>query len=99
MALPAWAVPGNKCVCIDDSWDIVCPTIHRAPMLHEVLTIRETEDYIADGGLIFDEIPKNNGCPHIHYWSVLAFRPLTTKTQEEDMAIFRPMLTPAREDA
>lgn len=98
-----WAKPGVKCVCVDDAWigielyermgDVV-PS--RLPMINEVLTITAVMDDLshcpgvptATIALVFSDLG--------HDWGFAAnhFRPLTTTSQEDDVALFRHLLEP-----
>lgn len=91
----AWAVPGAEVVCIDDNWSYATCALFgieppsRVPMINEVLTIREALPMAhAKGGisLSFEELDPVFG------FAVVAFRPLVSRTIEQDMAIFVPWL-------
>lgn len=91
-----WALPGAEVVCIDDDWDAGnCPEDFgfrspvRVPMLNEVLTIATAQrsDIIVGGvALTFHEIGAH--C----VFAARHFRPLVTHTQEQDVALFAPIL-------
>lgn len=94
--MAAWAKPGVRCVCIDDDWsDYHCKLLgieppSRVPMLNEVLTIRAVypstiRPYCL--ALQFSELGHEFGFP------AHCFRPLTTRTLEQDMSHFTPLLT------
>lgn len=91
MTLPAWAFRGARVVCIKACDD--------GPALRERCVISEVIDdargpfapyaYIEgyDGWIAVSESKrKRTG------YSVWHFRPLVTRSQEQDMAIFRPIL-------
>lgn len=93
-----WAVPGAKCVCIDDVWGNgfrgrQAPS--RLPMLNEVLTIKEVFGAEEWAGA---NIPGGAAVSFVelgHDWcfAISSFQPLVTRTQEQDLAIFLPLLT------
>lgn len=98
--IPSWAVRGAKAVCVADRWNLTCDELHRLPMIGEVLTVEGCFEDERGAGLWFEEIPVHQGlCSVPHYWAVEAFRPLVTRSQEQDMAIFRPILDHVREAA
>jgi hypothetical protein len=81
-----WAVPGAKCVCVRCAWT---PCAFHGPQVGDILTIREVVvTRAANGGvaLSFDEQSTRD------YFTVVAFRPLVTRTQEQDVALFAPFL-------
>lgn len=93
--MSAWAKPGVKCVCIAHGWpehEMEEGGVTRAPMPNEVLTVTEV---IRNGYLRFAEIPVVQAAGCELAWDVTAFRPLITRTQEEDLALFRDLLTDA----
>ena len=90
--MSAWARPGVKCVCIDGNWpewEMAEGGVTRAPMADEVLTISEVRK---DGYLRFVEIPVQQGAGIGLAWAVESFRPLITRTQQQDVALFRDLL-------
>lgn len=79
--IPSWAVRGAKVVCIEADWipdeqPLMPP---RLPCLHEVLTIADIVD-VGDCWLAFDEIAGD------WFFHVDSFRPLVTRSQEQDIA-------------
>jgi hypothetical protein len=85
---------------VADRWNLTCDELHRLPMIGEVLTVEGCFEDERGAGLWFEEIPVHQGlCSVPHYWAVEAFRPLVTRSQEQDLAIFRPILDHVREDA
>jgi hypothetical protein len=91
-----WARVGVKCVCITDKWCIPdWASVDRVPMLNEVLTISNVASAHGSFSLQFEEIPEtaedHEGVFFCH-WMVECFRPLTTRTQEQDLEHFLPLL-------
>jgi hypothetical protein len=95
----AWARPGVKCVCIKrDQWKNLQQG-EVPPRFGQELTIRSVE--LVDGilGLMFVEIVNqpqkyDEGFSEC-CWDVLNFRPLITRTQEQDVALFRKIVADA----
>lgn len=92
--MSAWAKPGVKCVCIKVG-DWKAPNWHsRLPAYREVLEIRSV--YIDDGivGLCFEGISGRFNARVLHEqgFDAVRFRPLTTRTQEQDLEHFLPLL-------
>lgn len=99
--MSAWAKPGVKCVCIRDDWKgfevyermgIHVPS--RLPMINEVLTINEVMDDLSH---VPGRVTSNIGLTFVelgHDWGFAldCFRPLITKSQEDDVALFRSLL-------
>jgi len=95
--MSSWARPGLKCVCIGDRWDrllLDAFDVHRVPMMNEVLTVVAVTSENGKVGLQFDEIPTPPSNPRLA-WLVSMFKPLITRTQEDDVALFRDLLTDA----
>jgi len=99
-----WALPGAKCVCIDDEFGEIrtsggiLPT--RQPMLNEVLTVCEVIATHHPLGvyLAFIEIPLHQeagGYSGKIYWLMSNFRPLVER--RTDISIFTSMLTDQRQ--
>lgn len=97
MSTPVWAVRGAKVVCIADGWDgpdnypDVAPPAF-APAKGVLLTIDGTD---ADTFLFFKELPRTYETPlgmGRVSWPIESFRPVVTRTQEQDFALFRPIL-------
>lgn len=93
--MSSWAKPGVKCVCINDEWsDIQCRLLgveppSRVPMINEVLTIKEVFSHTFERGLAaasFHELGHDFG------FATVCFRPLTTGSQEQDVALFTHLL-------
>jgi hypothetical protein len=97
--MSSWAKPGVKCVCIlpNAKW-AAARWFADAPIGGSIYTIRE----VVDGGtaLLLHEI-QNRQCiveyeagPAIGEpcFGIWRFRPLITKTQEQDVALFRHIL-------
>ena len=88
-----WAAPGVKCVCVDGNWaehEIQRGGVYRVPMVNEVLTIACVRD---NEYLVFEEIPERQEAGKIIAWSIRSFRPLVTRTQDQDLELFLPLLT------
>ena len=90
-----WARPGIEVVCIDDDWNFTWYDVRglrspdRVPMLNEVLTVEQAipHPWLHSGvGLRFE------GIDPLAYWPASHFRPLVSRTIEDDIAIFAPLL-------
>ena len=97
--MSSWARVGAKCVCIGRNplWDGL-PVA--TPAVGEEYTIREVQ---GDAVLLVEIhnrpiwfVPELGG-PGEPNFGVWRFRPLVTKTQDQDVAMFKSLLTPAPE--
>lgn len=88
--MSSWAKPGVKCVCVDADPDKGRCWHGTAPVVGRTYTIVRIKGFGYDGSpvAIFGGI--NNGAPV----RIARFRPLVTKTQEQDIAMFKAMLAP-----
>lgn len=111
----SWAVPGARCVCIDDDWTWVIRSQGyelpvRVPMLGEVLTVRSAGPRQPDaiGGdpngifLTFweiDERQSDGPLTGVARWNATCFRPL--QESATDISALMALLdhAPARETA
>lgn len=103
--IPAWAVPGAKVVCVDGmpSWNYFKgrPAKYSAlPVLGEIYTISQAVwhqwPFRSGVGLHLLEIQRaGKVSPYI----LERFRPLVTRSQEQDVAIFRHHLDGHKVDA
>jgi len=94
--MSAWAKPGVKCVCVDGEWQSLstfCDT--SGPKKDEVCTITAVRNH---RGGVWVCIA---GYPQSELFDLPSFRPLVSRTQEQDLSIFLPLLTdlPVGEDA
>lgn len=90
--MSSWAVPGAKCVCVDANWpeDLLDRGgVTRTPMINEVLTVASVRD---EGYLIFVEVPEYQTANRSVAWDVQCFRPLTSTSQERDVAMIKSLL-------
>lgn len=94
-----WAVPGAKVVCVHRKplWDILIAYGCTLPKERGVYTVREVYSYKGLVGVRLDEIMN----PNIPFrdaglaepsFGVKYFRPLVTKTQEQDIEMFRKIV-------
>lgn len=88
----AWIKEGVRCVCVTDFWQV---RGIEGPSLKEIVTISEI--YLNASGIVtlrFEEhygwFDENTG--ERHGYNPRNFRPLVTKTQSEDAALFAPLL-------
>lgn len=90
--MASWARPGVRCICIADPVRIVNDQGFRPFRRGEVLSIASSR--ITEFGLVlyFREREPN------HWGHVDGFRPLVTRSQEQDMGLFRHHLTDAPVD-
>lgn len=95
--IPPWAVPGAKVVCVEPSPAASFYGWEKLPVVGEVYTIRDI--VFPDGGtpcIRLDEI--SNAVSEYFYgpaecsFKIARFRPLISKTQEQDVALFEPLL-------
>lgn len=93
-AVNAWAKPGVKCVCIKRGEWInganACIE-DKHPYFKEVCEV----EYVTEGK--WGVMLKLAG--YADFYAVYRFRPFITPTQEEDLAIFRPLLVTEGVDA
>lgn len=102
MTIPSWARVGAKVVCVNAA-RLYPPqrTDEATPAEGQTYTIREVVDYCYAIGLRLVEIVNRphdyaDGCLECAF-VIDAFRPLTTRTQEQDLELFLPLLVPKRE--
>lgn len=93
--MSTWAKPGVKCVCINDAgWYLDAAPFDSDVAGNRVYTIVEVvTDSRGQVGISLW------GQPLGEYYNVDQFRPLTTRTQSEDVALFRKLLENAGADA
>lgn len=106
--MSAWARPGVKCVCVATSHaaldlGFAAPIVGRVYTIREVLDGPRFSDGVIDHGVRLVEIvnpPARFGTTTTEpAWVVAKFRPIITKTQEQDVAMFMQNLTKVGEDA
>lgn len=94
-SVPSWAVPGAKVVCVDDDWSGRRPRLKR----NSIYTITEVRYHVCTNGkyagnddpvLVLREL-YNDDSPSGGF-NILRFRPLVTRSQEQDVAQFRKLL-------
>jgi hypothetical protein len=92
--MSAWAKVGVKCVCIDFTPVFICARPHPAdPVAGGVYTVT---------GIWHDEdgtFLQLAECDGDSGYEVSDFRPLVTRTQEDDVALFRDLLVSNEVDA
>lgn len=90
-----WAVRGAKVVCVDD---VICVAWHLRPIgkliKHGVYTIRDVGLSRANPGMIILRLveisnPESPRWKHEYGYRLHRFRPLITRSHEEDMTVFR----------
>lgn len=82
-----WAKPGVKCQCINADWQNVSGTsVAPLAQLGHIYTIRDTEMRLGRLCLCFMELPPDHG------YQATSFRPLVTRTQEQDVRAIKSML-------
>lgn len=97
--MSAWAKPGVKCVClVGGSLIPGHPPKHGYPDAGAVYTVSSFvhEDRWGRGKFIrIAELPNPWKLDQTYDagWSVSRFRPLVTRTQEQDVELFRSLLT------
>lgn len=107
MSIPSWAKVGAKVVCVDDSHS---PATHMDGLAKgTVYTIRWVGmDFVGEAGMCVRLVEIIRDRPYIGHESagrmdipymIGRFRPVQTKTQEQDMEMFAPLLTGKRKRA
>lgn len=102
--MSAWARPGVKCVCVDSYMDGEPPVLVEGAVYQVARVISDNgtntigryagaRQSLVLVGLInpYDE--------RYGSFALARFRPIVTRTQEQDVAIFRPLLNTICEDA
>lgn len=92
-----WAVPGAKCVCVDGAIPVdkryrsivqwIIGLFARVPAKGEICLIR---DVVREGGSLWLDLDGYEGW----LFEVQHFRPLITKTQEQDVQMILSLLAP-----
>lgn len=91
-----WAKPGVKCVCIHDRGRWAGPdgeSPSTPPLKGKVYTIVETDQ--AEGTLFLTLAE----CSQDEMYSVKNFRPVISRTQEQDLELFLPLIETLGEPA
>ena len=95
--MSSWARVGAKCVCVDAEPMPGLVFMAPPPVKGQVYTITAT--FMGIWGVptaTLAGLPnERNG--HDLGWSLKRFRPLVTRSQEQDVAMFKSLLTPAPE--
>lgn len=97
-----WAKPGVKCVCIAGfgDWRFTAGMPRALPVKRKTYTVDQIGNHPNGPHISLVEVDSwNDRTNHQYYFSAEAFRPLVIRSQEQDMAIFRPILTTIGEDA
>lgn len=94
--MSAWARPGVKCVCIYEgpalnSQGVPCEWSADKGRIYTIVSIRDDEQGHLYLGLW--------GMPLGKFHDVDGFKPLITRTQEQDVALIKSLLQPAVHDA
>lgn len=89
MDIPSWCVKGQKVACIKDDWFPVDgkadnKTTH--PKIKEIYTINKVSVFSNTVYLVFKE------CFPYDEYTYDCFKPVVSKTQEQDVGIFAPLL-------
>ena len=84
--MSTWAKPGVKCVCVKrGTWMIDDGSSRPGPMFGEICTIHAVET--SGTSIILEGYRTNIG------YDITRFRPLVTRTQEQDLEQFIPLLS------
>ena len=104
MELSSWARVGAKCVCVDASCAPGREWGHPGEELVEGETLTISDIWVHDGEVVCDFVEKKRSKGAARFYGVdkagyrlARFRPIVTKTQEQDVAMFKSLLTPAPE--
>jgi hypothetical protein len=105
MNIPSWARVGAKVVCVDARWfEGTSPLVNRS--VYTVVSVGHSSGQGLDGRsgrfvcleLLEAANPTDSGDPDGDPgFDICRFRPLITRSQEDDLAIFRPLLVPTKE--
>lgn len=96
--LSSWVRVGSRVVCVETF--SASPYAETLPVKGEVYTIREVAWCGLECGVHLREI-ENPVREYMHGWSeayfsIDGFRPLITRSQEQDVALFAPLLDTSR---
>lgn len=91
--MSSWAKPGVKCVCILAKWGARHVPEVRHPVVGDVLTIQEVDFFDGRVGLTFEGLGEDD------FYAACCFRPLVTRSQEHDVALFKHLLETQGADA
>lgn len=91
--IPSWAVPGAKVVCVDASKGEISNASRL--VVDGVYTLTDVTDEFREPACRVRENPSF----HWEFIRLSRFRPLVTRTQEEDVAAFRHLLHDNKEPA
>jgi hypothetical protein len=94
--MSAWAKPGVKCVCVNLGPN-VDGKLPNGLVLNGVYTIRSI-DLRHPNGLVGVHLVERQSASSYGYW-LDRFRPLITRSQEDDVALFRKLLLTEGADA
>jgi len=91
--MSAWAKPGVKCVCVNDRASRFGTCSLVKGNIYTITKVLSPDLHGSTGVIVAEAESKARGF-HLH-----RFRPLVTKTQDEDIALFRHHLDQAGVDA
>lgn len=91
--IPAWAVKGAKVVCIEEP---PSGAIRRGEVV-TIALVTDIRDPHGDWGVVFEEVVSPDGFGG--FFKGRRFRPLVTRTQDQDIALFAYLLDSVGEDA
>lgn len=89
--MSSWVKPGAKCIFVDHTKGINPNPVSRKGDICEILEVSNIQ------GFLVVRAREINGRWVHGYWEwakASRFRPLITKTQEEDVALFQSLLSP-----
>jgi hypothetical protein len=93
--IPAWAVRGAKVVCVDASNQLPDRTQLQLGVVYTIDAVTTTPFGVF--GYRLKETPNNIGGLGVPYgYNSKRFRPVVTRTQEQDIAQFLPLLKPQK---
>jgi hypothetical protein len=105
--MTSWARPGVKCVCIDAESERYTGLLRHVPgrvnpsfhlVLGRTYVVREVFRHPFADVMVVTLHGVPDRTPE-HGYAIARFRPLITRTQEQDLELFRPLLTPSPIDA
>jgi len=88
--MTSWVKPGAKCVCIDAVF--VAPRAEvPLPIKNTIYTVARVDERFPYGLCVeLSELPPIPGGPL--WWAIRRFRPLITRTQEQDVRAIKSLL-------
>jgi hypothetical protein len=88
--MTSWAALGVKCVCIHDAWQVRSGLVRAGGLPRVDCVYAITDTAIGPDGEMYLQLAEFD----VFKWFwVERFRPLVTRTQDQDVELFRSLLT------